>query len=76
MMNRLEIMRCHDVEELKFQSRELADEIKFRKAMAEKEFNDKTYLQAADDLRRLAELVSNLGWCEERIRNLERSLRL
>ena len=73
MMNRLDYVKCYDIHELEFERRELLNEIKSRKAAADKEFEDGAYLASVDDLRRLSELVANLGWCEDRIKTLKTS---
>ena len=73
MMSRFDYVKCYDVHELEFERRELINEIKCRKAAADEAFDDEAYLASAGDLRRLAELVANLGWCEDRIKTLKSS---
>lgn len=76
MLNRKEISQCYDIDTLLIEIKTVKDEIRWRRAAADKEFDNESYLQASEDLRRTADLMANLGWLEDRVKSLRRCMGL
>lgn len=76
MLNRKEISQCYDIDTLSIEIKTVKDEIRWRRAAADKEFDNESYLQASDDLRKAADLIATLGWLEDRVKTLKRCMGL